>query len=188
MVVRKWPKVQVFGVLLVGDSRSLAECEQGQSRWQSQQVIELHADLSKLGHTAHETCDLVGSRVVSEVRSSLSHACLEAGGGRDCFTPDYIMLGGELLPKVACGLHAPNSKHRHPTPHFCAQPPHFTLVLDTLELFADTTTRESTVREHQHREQQQRTTEKQQPSKHDNREQQQQPAADRARILAFSRT
>jgi hypothetical protein len=74
------------------------------------------------------------------------------------------MLGDELLPKVACGLHAPNSKHRHITPHFCAQRPHFTLVLDTLELLTDITTRENTVRDHQHREQQQRTTEKQQQS------------------------
>jgi hypothetical protein len=74
VMVREWPKVQVFGVLLVGDSRSLAEGEQGQSRWQSQQAIELHADLSKLGRTAHKTCDLVGWSVVSEVRFSLSHA------------------------------------------------------------------------------------------------------------------
>jgi len=80
------------------------------------------------------------------------------------FTPDYIILGDELLPKVACGLHAPNSKHRHPTLHFCAQRSHFTLVLDTLEPFVDTTTRENTVRQHQHREQQQRTAEKQQQS------------------------
>ena len=64
MVVREWPKVQVFGVLLVGDSGSLAEGKQCQSGRQLQEVIELHADLSKLGRTAHETYDLLGLSVV----------------------------------------------------------------------------------------------------------------------------
>ncbi|KAM0699057.1 hypothetical protein Q7P36_001103 [Cladosporium allicinum] len=65
------------------------------------------------------------------------------------------MLGGELLPKVACASNA--LKQQTPTSHLTLAPGHLTSPtgtdwnLATLESIAETTTTENTVREHQHR-------------------------------------